>query len=558
MKYKILVILCIGILLWFVIQPVEQSWSETDTRLIKTICAISAVALIIFFLQKQLITISTIDVIVLLWFGYVMIRAGVDTTYPCASFCLRTMQMLALYFLLRLLLSSTNPSENIIVIGILLCGFYEVIIGGLQLVNGTSRHNYYALTGTFQNPGPYSAILSMGLVMACQAKKPYWVPLIFAILLPATWSRAALLSTAICLAIIYWEQWKQWRWWVAAGILCMAAALYFLKQGSADGRSIIYLISLLNISHSPIWGSGIGSFFHQYAEGLAQFCQQHPTFNAESTDVLMSAFNEFLYIGVEQGVIGLTFATAMIIMLSLQLKKKGKALGIGLLSLLIFSLFSYPFEQLPYQILFVVIAAYGATNKGYSETVLVRNRLFKRFLIPIGAFCCILLLSGFAHHHITIRAKADNDYWTTAGIKHSALINAHYEILPLLRDNPYFLFDFGKTLSENGRYTDSNAILRLGTLISNDPMYYVIQGNNYVQMKLYDEAEGAYQKAFSIMPNRIYPLYRLMLLYEKRGDLTKEKETAQRVISFKEKVVSPATKEMKDKAYTILKKLNKE
>ena len=104
------------------------------------------------------------------------------------------------------------------------------------------------------------------------------------------------------------------------------------------------------------------------------------------------------------------------------------------------------------------------------------------------------------------------------------------------------------------RYTDSNAVLRLGTLISNDPMFYVIQGNNYLQMNLYQKAEQAYQKAFGIMPNRIYPLYRLMLLYEKKGDITKEKEMAQRVISFKEKVVSPATKEMKDKARTILNK----
>lgn len=554
MKYKILVILCIGILLWFVIQPVEQGWSETDIHLIKTICAVSAVALLIFFLQKQQLAISTIDVVVLLWFGYVMIRAGVDTTYPCASFCLRTMQMLALYIVLRLLLSSTNISEKIIVWGILLCAFYEVIIGGIQLINGTSRHNFYALTGTFQNPGPYSAILSMGLVMSCQAKKPYWIPLIFAILLPATWSRAALLSAAVCLAIIYWEQWKRWRWWVAAGALCVAAVFYFLKQGSADGRSIVYIVSVLNISHSPIWGSGIGSFFHQYAEGLTLFCQRHPTFNVESTDVLMSAFNELLYIGVEQGLVGLAIAIVLIILLFLQLKEKGKALGIGLLCLLIFSMFSYPLEQLPYQILFVVIAAYGATNKGYTETAPLRNSFSRRYLIPIGAFFCILLLSGFAHHHIVKRENGESEYRIMAGITHSGFIDDYYEILPLLRGNPYFLFDFGKTLSENGKYTDSNAVLRLGTLISNDPMFYVIQGNNYLQMNLYQKAEQAYQKAFDIMPNRIYPLYRLMLLYEKKGDITKEKEMAQRVISFKEKVVSPATKEMKDKARTILNK----
>jgi hypothetical protein len=467
------------------------------------------------------------------------------------------MQMLALYIVLRLLLSSTNISEKIIVWGILLCAFYEVLIGGLQLVNGTSRHNVYALTGTFQNPGPYSAILSMGLVMSCQAKKPYWIPLIFAILLPATWSRAALLSAAVCLAIIYWEQWKRWRWWVAVGALCIAAVFYFLKQGSADGRSIIYLVSLLNIYHSPIWGSGIGSFFHQYAEGLALLCQQHPTFNVESTDVLMSAFNELLYIGVEQGFVGLAFVIVLIILLFFQLKEKGKALGIGLLCLLIFSMFSYPLEQLPYQILFVVIAAYGATSIENTETVTTTNRLSQKYIFPIAAFCGVILLSCFAHHHIMKRAKAESEYRIMAGITHPGFIDDYYDLFPLLRGNQYFLFEYAKALSEDGRFTDSNAILRIGTLISNDPMFYVIQGNNYLHMNLYEKAEQTYQKAFNIMPNRLYPLYRLMLLYDEKGDITKEKDMAQRVISFKEKVVSPATKEMKGKANTILRGLNK-
>ena len=63
-------------------------------------------------------------------------------------------------------------------------------------------------------------------------------------------------------------------------------ALYYIKAGSANGRLIIYLISILNIAHHPILGSGIGIFFHQYADGMAQFSMRHPGFNYQSADVL--------------------------------------------------------------------------------------------------------------------------------------------------------------------------------------------------------------------------------------------------------------------------------
>ena len=132
-----------------------------------------------------------------------------------------------------------------------------------------------------------------------------------------------------------------------------------------------------------------------------------------------------------------------------------------------------------------------------------------------------------------------------AGMTNAAFINDYYGLLPLLTSNKHFLFDFSKILTADGRYSDSNAILRLGTFVSNDPMFYIIQGNNYRKMRFFKEAEDAYQKAFDIMPNRLYPLYQLMLLYEEEGNLERMSEMAQMVLSFNEKVVSPATKNMK-------------
>lgn len=552
MRYQILAILCISYILWFTIQPVERGWSETDIGLTYAICGLSVMAFVMFVLQKQHFFFSTIDTIVCLWFLYVILRAYFDSTYPCASFCLQMIQMFTLYTGLRLLFSSTEIPERIIVMSVIICAFYEVFIGMKQIINDSSRHNLYAITGTFLNPGPYSAFLSLGLVMSAHIKKGYCLPTIFAILLPATWSRAAFVSAAVCVCIIYWNLWKRRKWQIAIGALIIMTGLYFMKQGSADGRSIIYLISMLCIGNTPIFGAGIGSFCHQYAEKMASFYHQHPSFNYQSADVIESAYNCLLQIGVEQGVIGIGLAVILVILLFVRLSKKGKTLEMGLLCLLIFSMFSYPFDQLPYQIIFVLISAYAATDR--KEIILSKYRELwsKKFLLPVAALGCVFVFSSFAHKHIYVREKAESDYRMMAGISHSALIDDYYELLPYLRGNANFLFDFGKMLSSDGRYNDSNAMLRLGTLTSNDPMFYVVQGNNYCEMASYLEAGKAYQKAFNIMPNRIYPLYRLMLFYEKVGNKEQMKEMAQRVADFKVKVASPATKEMQKKAIDVI------
>lgn len=557
MKYKILAILCLCFILWFTIQPVEQNWCGTDILLSEVTSGIAIVAVLILVWRKQQMSLSAIDIVVALWFAYVMFRSYVDSTYPCANFVLRIMQMVALYGCIRLLLSSAQISERIIVVAILLCGIYEVFLGAEQLINGGSRHYLFLISGSFLNPGPYSIFLSMGLVMSCQFRKNYhssntiltslfsWLPLVFFILLPATWSRAAILSAVICLGIIFWDQWKRYRWYVFGGLCLIFLGLYFLKQGSADGRSIIYMISLLSICHTPVFGSGIGSFCHQYAEEMANFSMQHPTFNFQSADVIDGAFNSILQIGVEQGLVGVGFAVVLVVLMFARLVKCGKTLGIGGLCLLIFSMFSYPFDQLPYQIIFVMTVAFSATGRTEVAPFTRWYHLPKICLTPTVTLGCILLLSGFTYMQIMKRAKAESDYKMIAGQRNAAFLSDYYKLRPLLLSNKQFLFDFSKTLSRNGRYADSNAILRQGALISNDPMFYVIQGNNYCEMGFNHEAEQAYKKAFDAMPNRLYPLYQLMLLYEKDGNEEKMADMAYRVLCFDEKVVSPATKEMK-------------
>ena len=130
--------------------------------LMQGVGGVAVIAALILVWRKQQLILSTIDAVVVLWFVYVMLRIYVDPIYPNAYFCLRVLQMVALYGGIRLLLSSVQLSERVIVLILLLCGIYEVYLGVEQLINGGSRHHIFLLTGSFLNPGPYSVFLGMG------------------------------------------------------------------------------------------------------------------------------------------------------------------------------------------------------------------------------------------------------------------------------------------------------------------------------------------------------------------------------------------------------------
>ena len=67
-------------------------------------------------------------------------------------------------------------------------------------------------------------------------------------------------------------------------------------------------------------------------------------------------------------------------------------------------------------------------------------------------------------------------------------------------------------------------------------------------MEAYDLAEKTYLQAWHTMPNRIYPLYQLMKLYDQTGNSDKARYYAIQIIKFKEKIPSPAVNDIKREA----------
>ena len=556
------------------ILSVEMRWSQAEVWVFYGIPAIFLLGctMLVWYGQKFHCTLT--DIIAVVWFAYYVGRTWIGSEWPCRMEFLRTAQLFLMYVSLRVALQGTKMPAWVLIGSILVFGCYEAWLGVSQMYGDNhSRHQLFALTGNFLNPGPYSAYLMIGVVVGLAALKempdkaiisamPRFMPIkvaeclkaitwkhliiaaitIMAMVLPATMSRAAFLGVAVVTLLIYRDKYWRYRYIVWGAIVLIGIAFYFFKQGSADGRLIIWKAALSSWIDMPWFGWGIGGFFNAFAEGMSKLSAYDMDFS--SAGVPDYAYNILLKIVTEQGVAGGGLAISLTTFALMNLSRNSRSLFWGMVSLLVFAMFSYPFDLLPYKVIAVLIIAWSESIGG--KRVLEIGRV-KMFLLS-----CFLSYTSWLAGKITDESyQADWNSYMPIEYK-SYSVKDGYKWLSLENENIFFLSSYGKKLRDEGRYNESNAIFRQGTKCSADPMFYILMGNNYKEMKHYDLAEKSYYKAFAVMPNRLLPFYQLMLLNKDSGDIKKATAMARRVIEMKPKIESRLTKEMKDKAKDFL------
>ena len=555
-KYIHSIVGCVTVafLWWLTVTDVEVRWTESNVVLGWSVLGLLVVAVVLHLLTGgNRLRWSWVDILVAMWMIYVVGRVWMGGEYACGTEFLKMMEMGLLYVALRGIFAWSKLSPVYLIGGLMLCGVYEAAFGMWQLVSEVSRHSQYLMTGNFQNPGPYSAYLMMAAVIGWgwtqeltegRLRTAVWCMTAFVLLLlPATWSRAALVAVGIIALWLYRQKYWKYRWTVWVGAVVLVVGFYLVKQGSADGRMLTWVASLTTWWHQPWLGVGVGGFRVACADGIAELYREHPASGLfASGGVTDFAFNDLLNVLVEQGLVGAVLCAATSIFVLIKLYKQSLPLFYGLLSLFIFSMFSYPFELLPYQITLVLLSAFAASHVDMDKEN-THRKLGRVMLLLV-----LVPIAFFVAKEIQRRHETDKEVKMFSGMHHEAFINDYYELMPMEMDNASFLFDFGRTLREAKRYNDSNAVLRLGSQVSSDPMFWVLTGNNYRDMQCYQEAEEAYQKAFAIMPNRLYPLYQLMGLYEEIGNVEAWQQTAKEIIMLQPKIKSPATEAMADSA----------
>ena len=287
-------------------------------------------------------------------------------------------QMVVLWYLLRQVFHEYPVLIGYFSMFFIATGLIEAIWGFRQLQGWAySNHSLFRLTGSFFNPGPYSGYLAITLPVALgilleQSKRnmPYYLSMgcigTAIVVLPAGMSRSAWIAVVVSCAWVYalyrldrkqaatrLRQHK--RWYIIGGILGGilllggSASLYTLKKDSADGRFLMWKITTKAIQKQPITGTSLGGFPAAYAETQAEYMASG---KATEQEKLVAgcpeyAFNEYLQIGLEQGLVGLALFIGWLGLLFYKgIKNKRYACCGGLMSLAIFAFSSYPL-QLP-------------------------------------------------------------------------------------------------------------------------------------------------------------------------------------------------------------------
>lgn len=527
-----------------------------------------------------------------------------------------SLQMLLFYASIRLLFIfiPKYSSITILIFFALICA-NESFLGLLQLFgHSISNNSLYTITGTFQNPGPYGGFLAICIILLsayCVEHKDKQTQNIFSkllycgasiiavvsfVLLPSTQSRSAILALGFCMILLALRTeriktkikpiLKKYVLWFLLGVTSLFWGAYLLKKPSADGRLFMDKICIKAMRENGWKGAGIGHFGEAY--GNAQACyfkkqidnkgkddldwraiNEHDRMTADCPD---NAFNEYLFIGVEAGPMAMLLFIIIIFTAIVISFKRETIWCYGLTAFAVFALFSYPLHVKQFQIMLPVLLAAclsdctqnNQEHNGESKAILSKDA---NALLRLVTTIILLVVSStfFVLNLPDVRLyKQAEKSWKKAERWHKMeyyeyVVEDCASLLPYMKHDIRFLFAYGQSLNKTGNYEKSDSILKLGTEISSDPMFWNVMGNNSFALGKYIEAEKRYKRAFYMVPNRIYPLYLLAKLYHSEGNVEDFLFIAKKIESFKPKVESGNTErlrleimDMKAKNYLII------
>lgn len=380
------------------------------------------------------------------------------------------------------------------------------------------------------------------------------------------------------------------------------ACLYHMKKSSADGRLLIWKVTMSMIKDKPVIGYGFDQFKAHYMDYQSTYFEQNP--NSEEAMVAGDnnyAFNELLQQTAENGIVGILLLAMIVLFvffrkcsiselnelvsegipteqdtnkkvsLSLQYEEmpNGKAkldwilLHVSravILSVLVFGLFSYPLQILPIKICLIV--ALAITTRIIGQKVNINFKLpihlnkSLRFTIKSIVSVGLLGLLWIVIFQIKLFETA-NTNWKNAfdlynmGMYDECLVD-YEKAYPALKFNGDFLTNYGKALSMAGKHSEAVSVLKQATGYYPNIVVYTALGDSYKRLKQSERAEQAYLFAWNMNPSRFYPKYLLAKLYDESGQKEKAIEVAKELLSKDVKIESTAIQQIRDEMKKII------
>ena len=532
------------------------------------------------------IAFSSSDLLLLTFTGIVLITYKWSLN-PEPEKLIFTGQLVILWFLLRYILTAYREFNFFFLFVGMLTGLVEAV-WGMQQLHGYaySNHSLFRLTGSFFNPGPYCGYLAVVLPVCLWAALKFqkgmhyfaWICVgAILIVLPAGMSRSAWMAAVVACGWVYWTERIGWEKAKAAYIRyknatipfiaivailagCAIAGVYGMKRDSADGRLLMWKVTGKAIAGQPLAGTGLGGFPAAYAEAQGEYFATGTATGQEKqvAGCPEYAFNEYLQIGLEQGIGGLiVFVLWLGSMGYYGIRNRQHGAVGGVLALAVFAVSSYPLQLPSFWMILVFLGAICVTKDGTQA---------RSSALPVSSAYPITIISllSLASVCLFILQKGQYEVYKRWGRMQTVYNNKAYESVSedykdlhdKLKHKPEFLFEEAQCLSKTGRYAEAIRMLERAKRLSGDPMIRYMIAKNRQATGDYREAERELLHAIGILPERLYPYYLLAKLYAEPAfyQADKFRAAAGAVLTKEPKVESSAIREMRTEIKKILEK----
>lgn len=503
----------------------------------------------------------------------------------------------------------------ILISAFLMSGLLEAVIGILQLYDVLPGYvnSYFKVNGTFVNPANFAGYLSsvipfsFGMYILSSKNVRYgWIKhlslavfLSSLFILPVLRQRSSWVAVSGGILVIFYYKYKIKNgkdtllkiknvfntaakktaliFLILFLLSLFSFSLYSLKPNSANGRFLMWKLTTRMIRDNPLFGAGFDRFKTEYDKYQADYFEDEGSeYEKLLADNVMQAHNEFLQIWAELGLVGLIIFGCIIVFSLWGYKKNDLpppdsdinvliiSAKASLVSILIFSLFYFPFHILPTFINFIFLlslisACFGnivlSSNElnPFNSPSLTKRRgqgisLRQPFLASLAL--ALLIFSGFI---LVTTYKLSNSYkvWKQANLVaypglYNDSIKMFKSVYPELKDNGEFLFNYGGILTLNKNYKEAAELLEESKKNYTDPKQYINLGVCYENLKNYEKAENNYKYASDMIPNLFYPKYLLAKLFVKEKKIEEAKILSKEILESKAKIRSTAVKQMKE------------
>ncbi|MTK52893.1 O-antigen ligase family protein [Paludibacter sp.] len=350
---------------------------------------------------------------------------------------------------------------------------------------------------------------------------------------------------------------------ISLSVIALVVGLYAVRKESADGRLLIWRISLDMIKDKPVFGYGINGFQANYMEYQARYFSLHPTSSFSNlADNNGFAFNEVLKLLVEQGIMGLLLLGALGYILFFKNRENPPeitAIKATLVALFTFGCFSYPSDVFQLNVIQVMLVA--LLNSTSSQVPILKKcggdrwvlrlpfALFLKKQPRIGKIVIVaglLLFYGviitFLTNSVLQYDAACNDWKkgltlfnNQRGIK---LLQSCY---PTLSNNGLFMTNYGKVLTLSGAYSEAIPVLQKANVLQPQASNYTELGKCYRATGNTAGARGAWNTASRMIPALFTPLYLIAKMDYETGELPEARNLARQLMEKKPKIRNQET-----------------